>query len=228
MPPLEKLILDNQTLWLSTERCIYWEENQTLIVSDLHFGKTGHFRKSGIGVPQSIYKEDLQRLLVQLQHFRPKQLIVVGDFFHSIQNKELDFFLRWRNDFSHLKIHLVRGNHDILLNEWYEKATIEVADSTLRIDNFCFVHDINDLNSNFSEKMYYFSGHVHPGIQIKGVGKQSISLPCFYFSKHFAILPAFSRFTGYAMVNKKPLDAIYAIIPANISKGQHSSIITVK
>lgn len=228
MPTLEKLILHNHTLWLTTERCIYWEENQTLIVSDLHFGKTGHFRKSGIGVPQSVYKEDLQRLLIQLQHFKPKQLIVVGDFFHSIQNKELDFFLRWRNDFSHLKIVLVRGNHDILLKEWYEKATIEIADSPLLIDNFCFVHDINDVNSNFSEKVYYFSGHVHPGIQIKGLGKQSISLPCFYFSKQFAILPAFSKFTGYAMVNKKPSDAIYAIIPANISKGQQTSIINMK
>ena len=30
---------------------MFWEEEKALIVSDLHFGKTGHFRKSGIAVP---------------------------------------------------------------------------------------------------------------------------------------------------------------------------------
>jgi metallophosphoesterase superfamily enzyme len=54
-----------------------------LIVSDLHFGKTGHFRKSGIAVPQSVYKKDLQRLFHQVQYFQPRKLIVVGDLFHS-------------------------------------------------------------------------------------------------------------------------------------------------
>jgi len=61
-----------------------------LIISDLHFGKTGHFRKSGIAVPQGVYKEDLQRLVSQIQYFQPSQLIIVGDFFHSQLNKELE------------------------------------------------------------------------------------------------------------------------------------------
>ena len=60
-PVLHKL--HQQTLWLTAQRSIFWEEQKTLIVSDLHFGKTGHFRKSGIPVPQTIYKEDLQRLV---------------------------------------------------------------------------------------------------------------------------------------------------------------------
>ena len=84
----QKLLLHKQTLWLSPERCIYWEEQKALIVSDLHFGKTGHFRKSGIPVPQNIYKEDLQRLVSQIQHFNASHLIVVGDLFHSVANKE--------------------------------------------------------------------------------------------------------------------------------------------
>ena len=60
--------IHRQNLWLSPQRSIFWEEEKALIVSDLHFGKTGHFRKSGIAVPQSVYEEDLQRL-VDLLHF---------------------------------------------------------------------------------------------------------------------------------------------------------------
>src|ERR1051325_5912256 len=101
--------LNQQNLWLSAQRMVFWEEEKALIVSDLHFGKTGHFRKSGIPVPQSVYKEDLQRLVSQLQYFQPRQLIVVGDMFHSHANKELELFKKWRHDFPHLVIRLVKG-----------------------------------------------------------------------------------------------------------------------
>ncbi|HVU84000.1 MAG TPA: hypothetical protein VHC50_04120, partial [Puia sp.] len=84
----------NQQFWLTGDRTLYWEEERSLIVSDLHFGKTGHFRKSGIAVPQSVYREDLQRLVVQIQHFLPRQLVIVGDMFHSHANLELELFLK--------------------------------------------------------------------------------------------------------------------------------------
>src|SRR3954463_1699855 len=103
--------LHQQHLWLTAQRSIFWEEQKALIVSDLHFGKTGHFRKSGIAVPQKVYQEDLQRLVHLLNHFKPRQLIVVGDFFHSHANTELDWFKRWREDLSEISILLVRGNH---------------------------------------------------------------------------------------------------------------------
>ena len=49
-----------QTLWLSPAKCIFWEEQKILILSDLHLGKSGHFRKSGVAIPQNIFKKDLQ------------------------------------------------------------------------------------------------------------------------------------------------------------------------
>ncbi|HEY1022611.1 MAG TPA: metallophosphoesterase, partial [Flavisolibacter sp.] len=116
-PLLHKI--HGQNLWLSAQRSLFWEEEKALVVSDLHFGKTGHFRKSGIAVPQTVYKEDMQRLVSLLHYFKPSQLIVVGDFFHSSANIELDWFKRWRENFSALKITLVKGNHDILTDAWY-------------------------------------------------------------------------------------------------------------
>src|SRR5215213_4953452 len=111
-PILHKLY--GQNLWLTAQRAIFWEEEKALIVSDLHFGKTGHFRKSGIAVPQNVYKEDLQRLVSLLSYFTPQKFIVVGDFFHSTANAELDWFKKWRADFTGLHFMLVKGNHDIL------------------------------------------------------------------------------------------------------------------
>lgn len=216
-----KFILNHQTLWLSAERCIYWEEENALILSDLHLGKSGHFRKSGIGVPQNIFKEDLQRLFAQIQFFKPTQLLIVGDLFHSHANKEMDMFLKWRNDVPDLQLRLIRGNHDILSKKFYADANIQVTKQKLSVNNFCFAHDINETcEEESSNTNFTFSGHVHPGISMNGIGKQSLRLPCFYFTKEYAILPAFSLFTGLYKITPKKNDKVFALGENGIVKIQ--------
>jgi uncharacterized protein len=217
--PVSHKILNSQ-FWLSIDRTMFWEEEKALIVSDLHFGKTGHFRKSGIAVPATVYKEDLQRLVEQIQYFQPKQLIIVGDMFHSHANRELEFFLKWRSDLPGINIRLIKGNHDILKVGWYAEAGIEISPQTHTVDQFHFVHDITDHISSKegfdvntrSENSYFFSGHIHPGIRIHGAGKQSLCFPCFYFGKKFAVLPAFSRFTGVAIIYPEAEEQVFAIV----------------
>lgn len=199
--------------WLSPDRCIFWEEEKALIVSDLHFGKSGHFRKHGIPIPQTVYKNDLQRLVSQLQYFQPRQLIVVGDLFHSHANKELELFKRWRHDLAGLPIRLVRGNHDILHDRWYQEAAIEVIEEVLCLHtHFRFTHDLLPEHITNQDNQYYFSGHLHPGIRINGLGKQSLSFPCFYFTKTFCVLPAFGQFTGLAMISPSAGENVFAIV----------------
>jgi len=210
--------IQKQQLWLSPERLIFWENAKALIISDLHFGKTGHFRKSGIAVPQSVYKEDLQRLVAQIQYFQPLQLIIVGDFFHSVANKELDLFKKWRENFSGISIHLIKGNHDILHNDWYGSCNIKLSDEHLSVSEFTFIHDITVVGLRTSEERrlttenYFFSGHIHPGIRMNGVGKQSLCFPCFYFGKEHAVLPAFSHFTGVALIEPRKNENVFAIV----------------
>lgn len=199
--------LRHQKLWLSAQRCIFWEEQQVLIASDLHFGKTGHFRKSGIAVPQLVYKEDLQRLVSQLQYFKPKQLIVIGDFFHSSANVELQWFEKWRADFAHLQILLVKGNHDVLKEKWYAENNILVLPEVLVAEPFIFTHD----RCNDAGALFNFCGHLHPGIVLQGLGRQQLRLPCFYFTEHHCVLPAFSLFTGTSVIDPQPADKIYAV-----------------
>ena len=205
--------LKKQQLWLSPDRSVFWEEERSLIISDLHFGKTGHFRKSGIAVPQSVYKEDLQRLIAQIQYFQPKQLIIAGDLFHSHENKELELFKKWREDFPDLIIHLIKGNHDILLDNWYGNAGITVTTEKLATKNFHFIHDITHITrSEPPVGNYFFSGHIHPGVRMNGQGRQSLCFPCFYFGRRYAVLPAFSRFTGLAMIKPGANENIFAIV----------------
>lgn len=212
--PLLHKIFD-QNFWLSPERVLFWEQEKILIVSDLHFGKTGHFRKSGIAVPQSVYKEDLQRLFAQISFFKAEQLLIVGDLFHSIANKEMDFFLKWRKDISQLPFLLIKGNHDILPINWYQEASIEVK-SQHQIHSFSFIHDPTESLTGLEDPSFIFSGHLHPGIIVRGLGKQSLRFPCFYFTEKQAILPAFSHFSGLAVIEPKKKDQVYAIVNQSI------------
>lgn len=212
-----KLNVKNEQLWLSYERCIFWENNNSLILSDLHFGKTGHFRKYGIAVPQDIFQEDLDRLLTQIKFFDCNSLIIVGDLFHSHANKEMDLFLKWRKENFELKIHLVKGNHDILRPSFYKKADLEIFKDVYSTFPFCFIHDISQsCNTTDKSEPYTFSGHTHPGIRLNGIGRQSLQFPCFHFLEHYAILPAFSKFTGLSNVNREQGDRIFALVEKSI------------
>ena len=211
-----RFIFNQQTLWLSAARCIFWEEERALILSDLHFGKSGHFRKSGIGIPQNIFKEDLQRLFAQVQFFKPKTLLIAGDMFHSDENKEAGFFLKWRKDIPQTDFYLIRGNHDILPAGFYQKANITVFENKLTIKDFCFAHDA----AGCDDKLFTFSGHIHPGIKMNGAGNQSIMLPCFYFGEKYSVLPAFSAFTGLAKIKPSTKDHVFALVENSVIKIQ--------
>jgi DNA ligase-associated metallophosphoesterase len=208
---------------------MFWEEQRSLIVSDLHFGKTGHFRKSGVAVPPAVYKEDLHRLMDQIQYFRPDRLIIVGDLFHSEANLELELFKRWREQLGEMVIELVRGNHDILHHGWYREAAIRMHQESLLIGEFGFIHDIS-LSENLDslKDSYLFSGHVHPGIRIEGMARQSLCFPCFYFGKNYAVLPAFSKFTGVALIQPEVGENVFALVPSDQRRRQAGSIIQIQ
>lgn len=211
MPAFIKHSIQNNDFILHCNRTIFWEQEKALILSDLHIGKTGHFRKSGIPIPPAVTKEDMQRLVDSIQFFKPQQLIIVGDLFHSIENKEHDWFLKWRNDFPHVHFLLIKGNHDIVAEQWYKDAGIEVALDHWKKNKFIFVHHMEDYTAASNEE-YIFSGHIHPAVSIKGLGKQSLRFPCFYFTEKYAVLPAFGKFTGTYLVEPGKKEKAFAVV----------------
>jgi metallophosphoesterase superfamily enzyme len=149
--------------------------------------------------------------------YKAERLVIVGDLTHSTHNKELDLFIKWRKDFSSLHIDLVKGNHDILEDHWYSEADIKIHEWEMIIRDFQFRHeDKRNKDVEGPKTMYRFTGHVHPGVVLKGTGKQSLKFPCFYFGKEHAVLPAFSRFTGSYVVKATKGETVYAITPSEI------------
>lgn len=188
----QNIICANSKLTLTNQRAVFWENGAALILSDLHIGKTAHFRKSGIAVPTDVLHRDLLRLTQLIDYFNAKILIVVGDLFHAGVNSDLYIFREWLSRWPLLQVVLVKGNHDRVNKKVVDQFSQIAMVKRLEHDPFLFVHQPQPVNCGY----FAISGHTHPGVLIKGKGKQRIKLPCYQVGGHQLILPAFSLFTG--------------------------------
>ena len=202
-----------EELLLCKERAIYWAAKKMLIISDLHIGKASFFRKQGIQVPLNISNTDLQNLTLLLETYPTDVLLITGDMFHNYMNQEVEDFGLWRARYPQLNIQLIKGNHDGLKPIDYQKLNITTFEKELLNHPFRFIHDQPIANE---DQYYSLTGHIHPGITIFGKARQRLRFPCFYFGKSFAILPAFSLFTGISMVKPQEGDRIFAITPGSV------------
>lgn len=185
------IIIQNETLVLTNQRALFWQRENVLILSDIHIGKTAHFRKHGIPMPDAILQKDLKRLKALILHFEAENLWIVGDLFHAENNSDITTFKTWLKQFEGLEITLIKGNHDRLSETLMEDFSIKVK-SKLEVSPFCFLHQPSDEQND----RFTISGHIHPGVVLKGKGKQRLRLPCYQVTEHQMILPAFSLFTG--------------------------------
>mgnify|MGYP003580879199 CR=1 FL=1 len=192
---------------LLAQKGLYWRARKILLLADLHLGKINHFRKSGNALPQKANEHNLELLVDVVSQTQPSRIICLGDLFHSHYNPEWEVFGELVRHFSSVSFELVLGNHDIMSERQYERKGIRVYD-TLRIGNFLLTHHpIVDV----PEELYNMAGHIHPGVQLIGKGRQSVTLPCFYFGKRRAFLPAFGMFTGLARIYPKKDDKVFVV-----------------
>lgn len=196
----KEITVQNDILTLTNQRALYWKTKEMLVVSDLHIGKTAHFRKVGIPIPSTILENDLIRLRELINHFDTNTVLVVGDLFHAENNTDIEQFQAFVKNNPKVGFELIKGNHDRLKDSFYEALGIKVYKTHKEVGTFKFVHDEQHCDAH----TFCISGHTHPGVTIKGRGKIFIKVPCYEVSEHRLILPAFSEFTG--MNTKRTVD----------------------
>lgn len=194
-----------EELVLLPEKAIWWSAQQTLILADLHLGKSMHFRKAGIPLPLLSQQKDFVVLEKLLQTPQLKQVLFLGDLFHSSYNSDWELLGQLISKHQHLHYTLVQGNHDILHENEYKRFGIEVFDF-LHLGPFLFTHEPVE-----NPSAYNVYGHIHPGVRLAGGGGQRLRLPCFFFSEKYAVLPSFGKLTGLFALAPKKTDRIFAI-----------------
>ena len=196
-----------EALELCSDGAVHWGRTQTLWLSDLHLGKSAHFRKHGVPIGSEPTLETLHRLRQQILGLRPRRMLLLGDLFHSDINREWEPFSGLCEEFDEVEWVLVRGNHDRIPEVLLRESGIQQID---RLDEgpFTFTHDPADLDVGFG---YHVCGHVHPGVRLAGAGRQRLRLRCFHFSDKQAVMPAYGSFTGMHTIQPEKSDRVFAV-----------------
>lgn len=201
-----EIIIHNHAFLLLAEKAVFWKAQKALIVADIHLGKATHFRKHGMALPVQSSEKDYEVLQKLIVKFQPEKIFFLGDLFHSDYNAEWNRFESFRTQNSTVSFVLIKGNHDILPLKKYAECNVEVINNFLH-ENILLLHESDATNN----KAFILSGHIHPGIKLKGKGKQTLSLPCFYQKENELILPAFGALTGLYFIQPEKKEAVYVV-----------------
>ena len=182
--------------------CLYWPEENCLIVSDLHLEKGSSFASRGRLIPPYDTAATLNMLEQRLEYWRPKTVISLGDSFHDKNAAEripqqyhlqLSAMMKGRNWI------WIQGNHDPLA-----PANLEGQDATeLAIGPIIFRHEPHSGPSNGE-----IAGHLHPAAKIKRRGS-SVRRRCFIGDGTRLIMPSFGSFTGGLNVCDTAFDGMF-------------------
>ncbi len=208
VPTDMELMVAGQHLLFLPEKALFWRETSVLLLADLHIGKSGHFRKHGIGLPSAALDTDIERLHQLIAQHRPKEVIMLGDLYHSAANKEWDIFSRFLHNWPDIAFQLVPGNHDRHFLKSSSPPMLLLREGRWRRPPFLFCHEPERPDA---EGAVQICGHLHPGVTLRGEGRMRETLPCFWIQPGCIVLPAFGSLTGLFKISPAEGDRIVAI-----------------
>ncbi len=177
---------------------LYWPDDETLIVSDLHFEKgSGIAARRRLHIPPYDTRATLTNLERLIARYKPKRVICLGDSFHDGEaDSRMD-----RQDCERL-IRLTRGAEWIWISGNHDPAPPECFGGTV-VDVLEF-GPLTLLHKAESKAPHELSGHYHPKASIaRSAGR--VSGRCFVIDARHLIMPAFGAYTGGLNV----LDEVY-------------------
>lgn len=194
-----------EEITLLPQRAAYWPRQRTLVIADLHWGKSETFAASGVPLPLGSSEAELTRLGTLIGATGAERVLVLGDLIHAargVTEALSQLVARFRLDHP-VRLQLVTGNHDMarLPAAW----NIERVGPCLDEGPFRFRHAPDEQNERF-----VWAGHLHPTVRLEG-GGDLLRLPCFRVSRACLVLPAFSDFTNGIVMQREPGVARYAI-----------------
>ena len=216
---MHALEVAGEPIVLYAHRALFIPAHSTLIVADLHWGKSATFRARGIPIPAGVTQHDLNRLSAVLHETSARQLVVIGDLIHARDGRNERTFraiAEWRAR-NAVEMVLVRGNHDARAGDPPSEWNITCVDGPMLLGPFALQHYPGE-----HETHYVIAGHLHPHTIIRGPARQALRLACFAFGKRGAVLPAFTAFTGGGAYTPHESDTLYVIADGEVIPAEPS------
>jgi uncharacterized protein len=191
---MPEIVVDSLRLQLLPEKAVYVAELRSLLVADVHLGKSETFQRHGIPVSSQVNQATLQRLEQACDRVKPDTLWILGDLFHSeagLVDEVIDGWLKFLHR-TQVTAHLVLGNHDRPLPDLLSQLNLVCFTQAVEIGGLVLSHEPCPSSGQIN-----ICGHVHPCLRLKS-RLDTLRLPCFYWQPRLnqLMLPAFGDFTG--------------------------------
>ncbi len=219
------LNLNGAQVQLLPERALFWEQENALLVADVHLGKEYVFGRQGIAIPAGSSESTLRRLSALLAQTNAHECIVLGDFFHdtpSPHDSWLNAVSEFLDQHPTVKVCIAAGNHDKPRGQERIDSRITWHNEPVQRGPLVLQHEPGQ-----DDRGYVLAGHIHPVISIGKAFQRGIRGPCFWQQPDCLVLPAFGEFTGGRSVTPAKNDAIFMIgsqsvvpVPNNALFGQ--------
>lgn len=209
------LVLGDAVLKLLPGRAVFWPSQRALVLADVHLGKTSTLAANGSPISDCVDGPALESIAKLVAGWSAERIIVVGDLLHApigVIEPVIERVAAWRKArIPDQRFTVVLGNHDRRIEKVAARWNLEVCPDRFAIDGCEFVHD----PAHASIGVPFIAGHLHPAVSI-GVAADRMKLPCFHRAGHGLILPAFSPFTGGALIRPQPGDRVFAVAPHEV------------
>jgi len=168
---------------------LFWEEEDTLLVADLHLEKGAAFAALGMLLPPYDTRTTLERLAKVIAAVDPWRVVALGDSFHcshlaeGLAPSDLALLLKLQDG---REWYWICGNHDPHL-----PASIGgTVCATLTIRGVTLRHEPSP-----AQPAREIAGHLHPVARIARRGA-AIRRRCFATDGHRLVMPAFGAYAG--------------------------------
>ncbi len=192
VPVCHDIQVNGHTVGLHESGVLWWPEESTLVVSDLHLEKGSSFAKRGVMLPPYDTVATLEKLAAVIDAFDPARVIALGDSFHDRDGSDR-LPPAYRAMLTTLQINRdwiwITGNHDPV-------APVRLCGEAMKeitIGSLTFRHEPSETRGATSEGEV--CGHLHPAAKVRRYGR-SIRRPCFATDGVRIVLPAFGALTG--------------------------------
>jgi DNA ligase-associated metallophosphoesterase len=188
-PVCHDISIAGEIVGLHDSGAMWWPDENTLVVADLHFEKGSSFARKGLMLPPYDTAATLEKLAEAIDAFQPTRVIALGDSFHDGEGSDR-LPASYRAMLTTLQLGRewiwVTGNHDPIAPVGLCGETVD----EIALGGLLFRHEPED-----GAPPGEIAGHLHPAARIRRYGR-SVRRPCFATDGTRLVLPAFGVFTG--------------------------------
>lgn len=181
---------------------LYWREQRTLIVADLHLEKGSAAAGNGRLLPPYDTRSTLGRLAAVMDRYDPDRVVALGDSFHDeeaadrlpqVERERLRILTQGR------EWYWLTGNHDPVLPDWLEGVVCPL----LTIDGMRFRHEPES-----GSRSHEVAGHLHPSARLTRRGA-SVRRKCYISNGARLIVPSFGAYAGGLNVLSEAFEPLF-------------------